>query len=1686
MPGSGKHNVNNIDSFFKVRPSKTNLREGEQVSFLENGDLIKQEKRNGIVYETKYTELNKVKVDSSQQASTTSVVSSNITGVLAGTGLTGGGSIGTVTLNIDSTVATLTGTQTLTNKTLASPTFTGTANGANLTLTGDLTVGGTTTTLNAQNLQVKDKNIVLNYLDGDASSTADGAGITIQDAVNSTTDATILWDNSSPTNSPGEFDFSHSINVTGNISLSGTVDGRDIATDGSKLDGIEALADVTDTTNVTAAGALMDSEVSNLSFVKGLTSGISNGNVLVANAAVSDNDFLKIDGTSVEGRTVAEMRSDLNVEDGADVTDTTNVTAAGALMDSEVTDLDGIKSLTVPNSTTISAFAKTYLDDADTTTFQNTIFGTTDVALGGQAKPRVVTLDYKTDSLTAIGSGDNFIIIDASDNYNLKVANFPTIIGTTGTINANEFARFTNSTTLQALTAAETVTALGLDDVPTVSSGSNDRIATFTGTSALQGESNLTFNSSNVLYVNGSVGIGATSPSASLEISKAGGEYLDLDISGISSGTSKLRFLDGGTAKFELRHFAGSALLNANLSVYDHNTSSEALTIQAGGNVGVGTNSPKTKLDIENTTAPTLSNDTHAGEAIFLRSGGSAGDGNVQAVLAFGKADGSSRRSGSAIASVQTDSDADKVGIGFYTSSSSASSQTMGQRMLLDHTGNVGIGTTSPAVDLHILDTGGHSQLRIETDNASSGAYLELESTTNKYQIYNVGGDLGIDESGVATRFIIKDSTGNVGIGTNSPSQKLHVVGSVRADTAYYVDGNIVINTDGNFEVHDTRAVTPSTDIGLKGVRFDFKNNSADGLSDGGSYHGVMTFQQWNDTSGGHIHALGFTDNGYVHHRNASIGGTFGNWKKLIQEDNSGNVGIGTASPAYKLHLEQAGGVMQQLKATDSAQSYMKFVNSTTGDGQFSDGFLFGLDSDETIAIWNYESTAMRFATAGSERVRIDSSGNVGIGTTSPSTKLEVASGNSGGDAALDSPTIRINNTTASSDWDSGDIIGTLEWYASDTSGNAPYVTSFIKSVNEQGNGTLPSGALTFGTSAYNAVGGATEAMRIDDSGNVGIGTTSPTNFGSGFTNLQISGSTAGSVQTTDSTNSATAELFTSGGVGYVGTRSNHSFRIKSNDTTAMTIDTSQRVGIGNTSPDATFHVGDNSSSFTLGTTSGNSIDLLKLETDSTNANQLIFSSERVSDGSTWTSTRERIRRRVDSSNMGYIQFGSSFDATNAHMISFGEVGVGDYMGITGDGKVGIGTTSPSAKLEITGSNDTTNMIIGAPTHVVGGGSLSEHNSLLFDNTQVSGASGQVLLRQYANSHNDSEGALAILTTSTGGTTAEAMRIRGSGNVGIGETSPTEKLEVNGNIRIGNGGGLFVEHSGPAYGGTVIHPNGGTFRTNSSAFTGAIKITLPTGTGTIADMVSFWVDIFDYTTDESLTCYIAGYAYQTAGSNEWVNEEALMLSANQNRDFTVRFGHDGSNHCVYIGELDSGWSYPQITIRNVQIGFSSDVDTYNDGWSVGFESSAFQNVDETQTDNFPYAKGLKSSSNMGAYIDGNEKFRFATGGTFHATNDVIAFSTTPSDKKLKTNVKDIEYGLDTIMKLNPKQYDWKKDNRKDIGFIAQEVEEVIPEIVKDNEWFDDKIKTMDYEKLTAVLIKAVQEQQKQIEELKNG
>tara|TARA_R100001510_G_scaffold16376_1_gene13802 strand:+ start:1580 stop:5845 length:4266 start_codon:yes stop_codon:yes gene_type:complete len=109
--------------------------------------------------------------------------------------------------------------------------------GTDVTIAGNLTVNGTTVTVDTTNLNVQDKNITLNYSTSDSSSSANGAGITIQDAVNSSTDATILWDTSA-----SQFKISHPINILGNILTSGTVDGRDLQTDGTKLDTIDTNA----------------------------------------------------------------------------------------------------------------------------------------------------------------------------------------------------------------------------------------------------------------------------------------------------------------------------------------------------------------------------------------------------------------------------------------------------------------------------------------------------------------------------------------------------------------------------------------------------------------------------------------------------------------------------------------------------------------------------------------------------------------------------------------------------------------------------------------------------------------------------------------------------------------------------------------------------------------------------------------------------------------------------------------------------------------------------------------------------------------------------------------------------------------------------------------------------------------------------------------------------------------------------------------------------------------------------------------------------------------------------------------------------------------------------------------------------------------------------------------------------
>ncbi len=122
------------------------------------------------------------------------------------------------------------------------------------------------------------------------------------------------------------------------------------------------------------------------------------------------------------------------------------------------------------------------------------------------------------------------------------------------------------------------------------------------------------------------------------------------------------------------------------------------------------------------------------------------------------------------------------------------------------------------------------------------------------------------------------------------------------------------------------------------------------------------------------------------------------------------------------------------------------------------------------------------------------------------------------------------------------------------------------------------------------------------------------------------------------------------------------------------------------------------------------------------------------------------------------------------------------------------------------------------------------------------------------------------------------------------------------------------------------------------------------------------------------------------------------------------------------------------------------------------------------------------------YSTGAAAYRFYLdmGGTVHATSIVI---TAISDQRLKENVRDIDTGLNAIMALKPRRFDWKEgkgqDKKNAAGFIAQEFEEVFPESVGTSKAGEDGIeyKNINHETLIPTLVKAIQEQQALIEQL---
>jgi hypothetical protein len=568
--------------------------------------------------------------------------------------------------------------------------------------------------------------------------------------------------------------------------------------------------------------------------------------------------------------------------------------------------------------------------------------------------------------------------------------------------------------------------------------------------------------------------------------------------------------------------------------------------------------------------------------------------------------------------------------------------------------GNLGIGTASPQVRLVVADgpqtssgtLSNNSTLDIygvaatsRTDNATVDMLRLHRAVTsgNKGSTFAVGlsyySDPGsnlprtrvdfktttptADDSDATKTVMSLVDTGNVGIGTVSPSNKLEVVGS-----------NAV-------RIHDG---TDQGSIFFRGDRDDVYIKESNYQLLFGAPNGMLFELDTNNNDGDVFNVM---------HRGSS---------RMYIDGATGNVGIGTTNPLYKLqvqdriHIEDSTSLQPKISFSENTNNSGEFVLEYNGVGGGTGNYVAFYSE---VSGWVGKGNGLNY---------IPSNGRVGIGTTSPDALLHVKAGTN----ITGAIEVQGGKATVTS---VGEINSELNFGSNDSSATGG-IGGSIKSVTEATNGANV--GMSFYTAKQSRTPVVEEAMRITNSGNVGIGTTSPD------AKLEIEG---------DATGDNTPQLIVaSGGVDHnaiihftddeggqvnaIGALEGNVLTLASlnklvfktntssilgNADTKMTILPTGNVGIGTITPNALLHVG-GSSTLPSGYTGIKSI----LEGGT-------FFNIKTEDDKTFAIWNEAVGEAIleINTNENYFLLDPSANV---------------------DLKVGIGTASPSETLDVTGN----------------------------------------------------------------------------------------------------------------------------------------------------------------------------------------------------------------------------------------------------------------------------------------------------------------------------------------------------------------------------------------------------------------
>ncbi|MFZ2226359.1 MAG: tail fiber domain-containing protein [Candidatus Moraniibacteriota bacterium] len=1223
----------------------------------------------------------------------------------------------------------------------------------------------------------------------------------------------------------------------------------------------------------------------------------------------------------------------------------------------------------------------------------------------------------------------------------------------------------------------------------------------------------------------GNVGIGTTSPGEKLSILTGA---LELKSSAFNTSNNRIYFTRhqvgstyGGidwrdSAGTVLYQVASGVLVGNGIEFNEGDGVNNRMYIQPGGNVGIGTTGPSSRLHVQSVSGST-ENTRFANNDFVI---GSVG---TELKVSFGAASGNTYAILNALNSGET-------------AWTNLALQTGG--------GNVGIGTTGPGTKLHIYGTtaatvqtiegvgGGVSAgLVIKADTTGQAGIQLYENSTQKWNIYktaDANGDLRFYSLGaLADVLTIKEASGNVGIGTTGPLNLLHlkkgtnlnlILGNQNVQSGATAMSIVAIDdgytTNIPLEFHASKFYFHSGNVGIGTTT---PNIGLEVVKDNGNGWTAL-FRSAASSEGV------FLGTRYTHATVQGISGDLGSLTDLLINPLGGNVGIGTAGPTSKLHIYGADDPTNGQLRIESSGADARIELDNSSANRYSLNFS---------ASAGYEG--LRFMYNNSDKVIFDENGNLGIGTTSPGSALDV-------NGSINIPSTgdyKMNNIVR--------IAGGGTFYSAVGTAAAPSY-AFGADVDT---------GLFLTASGSNAIGfstGGTEAMRIT-SGNVGIGTTTP-----GAT-LDVNGRIFGANGTAalpsiSSRGENNAGLFFGDdGVGsYLGFSAAGSEGIRLNRF--------GNVGIGTTAPGSLFTVAGTIRSDTSGTpevylnksgTRGWSIrndGAFNIYNWETATNQLtVLNSGNVGIGTTTPQTKLDVAGTIRATAYSTPTSGTGVEilygaqaANTGNIIAYDRT-ASAYKPLTLDGStillnayntsgnVGIGTTSPGAKLDVrSGTNATLNYPTG------------DWAAKVFMQTDASTSGGLVVGNRWQD--NTSTIFEAGSLYGSGSAWASMFVIKGQGNVGIGTTSPGATLDVNGTSIIRNntiwkaGAGNntnLISYSGTddgifrQYSGGIIKNQ--LFAAGDSYFNSGnvgIGIAGPQEKLTVAGNQLFALapDVGSYGKLE------AAYGGNIATYGVAANIDFYRPVAGSGNEGEIRFSTNPGGGGV--GSLTQRMVIDKS--GNVGIGTTGPTNLVeiqgNTTGTGGTGSVLYVKQNASWTANEPYSLNVSGYSNLNGFrISGpgvrslysgasGSQIEFAThfgfisfaGGsqgtdrymTIQNGGNVGIGTTAPgyklqvytgtangyvnsdgtwgssSDLNLKKNISSVSSVLNNVLALNPVLYNFKTERNgttPHIGFVAQEVEKLFPELVSTG---PDGIKGISYAMFTPLLTKAIQQQQTQI------